>query len=42
MDEKMTNAIKRQEMEYLKGYSIYVAEKEKELKDLVMKLNDRT
>jgi hypothetical protein len=33
--------LKRQEQEYLKGYSIYVREKEKELRELVSKLNER-
>ncbi len=33
--------LKRQEQEYLKGYSIYVREKEKELRELVTKLNER-
>jgi hypothetical protein len=41
MDEKLNKVLKRQEEEYLKGYSIYVREKERELRDLVTKLNDR-
>ena len=41
MDKKLTKVIKRHEADYLKGYSIYVREKERELRELVMKLNDR-
>jgi hypothetical protein len=41
MDTKLGNVIKAQEADYLKGYSIYVNEKEKELKELVLKLNAR-
>ena len=41
MDTKLGNVIKAQEAEYLKGYSIYVNEKEKELKELVVKMNER-
>lgn len=33
--------LKDQEQQYLKGYSIYVSEKEKELRELVTKLNER-
>ena len=41
LDVKLNKVLKRQEQEYLKGYSIYVREKEKELRDLVTKLNER-
>lgn len=41
MDQKLNKVLKRQEADYLKGYSIYVREKERELRDLVMKLNER-
>jgi hypothetical protein len=41
LDVKLNRVLKRQEQEYLKGYSIYVREKEKELRDLVTKLNER-
>jgi hypothetical protein len=41
MDAKLNKVLKRQEADYLKGYSIYVREKERELRDLVQKLNDR-
>lgn len=41
MDQKLNRVLKRQEEEYLKGYSIYVREKERELRDLVTKLNER-
>lgn len=42
MDVKLNRVLKRQEQEYLKGYSIYVREKEKELRTLVEKLNERS
>jgi hypothetical protein len=41
LDVKLNRVLKRQEQQYLKGYSIYVREKEKELRDLVTKLNER-
>ena len=33
--------LKKQEHDYLKGYSIYVKQKEKELKELINKLNEK-
>lgn len=41
MDEKLNTVIKRHEKEYLKGYSIFIREKETELRGLIQKLNDR-
>ena len=41
MDQKLNKVLKRQEQEYLSGYSIYVSEKERELRELVTKLNER-
>lgn len=41
LDLKLNKVLKRQEKEYLQGYSIYLREKEKELRDLVTKLNER-
>ena len=41
LDVKLNRVLKRQEQQYLKGYSIYVREKEKELRELVTKLNER-
>lgn len=41
MDNKLNRVIKRHEQDYLKGYSIYVREKERELRELIKKLNDR-
>lgn len=35
LDEKLDNQLKKQEHDYLKGYSIYVKTKEKELKTLI-------
>ena len=39
LDEKLDAQLKKQEHDYLKGYSIYVKTKEKELKTLIQKLN---
>lgn len=36
---KLDRQLKKQEHDYLKGYSIYVKTKEKELKSLIQKLN---
>lgn len=41
MDKKLNRVLKRQEQDYLKGYSIYVREKERELRELVIKINER-
>ena len=41
LDKKLNKVLKAQEEEYLKGYSVYVRDKEKELRDLVTKINDR-
>ena len=41
MDEKLDRVLKKQEHDYLKGYSIYVKQKEKELKELINKLNEK-
>jgi hypothetical protein len=42
MDNKLNKVLKRQEQDYLKGYSIYVREKERELRELVIKINERS
>ena len=39
LDTKLDRQLKKQEHDYLKGYSIYVKTKEKELKTLIQKLN---
>ena len=39
LDTKLDKQLKKQEHDYLKGYSIYVKTKEKELKTLIQKLN---
>ncbi|MEC7228308.1 MAG: creatininase family protein, partial [Candidatus Latescibacterota bacterium] len=39
LDVKLDRQLKKQEHDYLKGYSIYVKTKEKELKTLIQKLN---
>ena len=41
LDEKLNLQLQKQEHDYLKGYSIYVKTKEKELKTLIQKLNDK-
>ena len=41
LDVKLNAVLKKHEHDYLKGYSIYVKQKEKELRDLVEKLNDQ-
>lgn len=38
LDEKLDRVLKKQEHDYLKGYSIYVKSKEKELKTLIKML----
>ena len=40
-DKKLSDVISRQETEYLQGFSIYVSQREKELKEFISKLNDR-
>ena len=39
LDKQLDQKLKKQEHDYLKGYSIYVKTKEKELKTLIQKLN---
>lgn len=41
LDQSLNKVLKRQEADYLKGYSIYVREKERELRGLVQRLNER-
>ena len=41
LDDKLDKVLKRQEHDYLKGYHIYVKQKEKELKELINKLSDK-
>ncbi len=41
MDVKLNDVLKRQEQDYIKGYSIYVREKERELRDLIVKVNEK-
>ena len=38
---KLNGVLKLQEHNYLKGYSIYVREKERELRDLIVKINEK-
>ena len=41
LDEKLNLVLAKQEYEYLKGYNIYVKRKEKELRELIEKLNQK-
>jgi uncharacterized protein (DUF3084 family) len=41
LDDRMNSVLKRHEADYLKGYSIFVREKETELRELIQKLNNR-
>jgi hypothetical protein len=41
LDGKLDNVLKRQEEDYLKGYTIYVKQKEQELQQLIVNLNER-
>lgn len=41
LDEKLNLVLAKQEYEYLKGYNIYVKRKEKELRELIEKLNEK-
>ncbi len=38
---KLNRVLAKQEYDYLKGYNIYVKRKEKELRELIMKLSER-
>ena len=39
--KKLDKVLKKQEHDYLKAYSIYVKEKEKDLRTLITKLNEK-
>ena len=41
LDTKLDKVLKKQEHDYLKAYSIYVKEKEKDLRLLITKLNEK-
>lgn len=41
LDEKLNRVLAKQEYEYLKGYNLYVKRKEKELRDLIERLNEK-
>ena len=41
LDKKLDKVLKKQEHDYLKAYSIYVKEKEKDLRQLITKLNEK-
>ena len=41
LDVKLNRVLAKQEYEYLKGYNIYVKKKEKELRQLIDKLNQK-
>lgn len=41
LDEKLNRVLAKQEYEYLKGYNLYVKRKEKELRDLILRLEEK-
>ena len=41
LDVKLDKVLRKQEHDYLKAYSIYVKEKEKDLRLLITKLNEK-
>jgi hypothetical protein len=41
LDKKLNRVLAKQEYEYLKGYNIYVKQKEKYLRELIEKLNEK-
>lgn len=41
LDQKLHRVLAKQEYEYLKGYNIYVKQKEKDLRELIEKLNEK-
>jgi hypothetical protein len=41
LDVKLDRVLKKQEHDYLKGYTMYVKQKEHELRELITKLNDK-
>lgn len=41
LDGKLNRVLAKQEYEYLKGYNIYVKKKERELRQLIDKLNQK-
>ena len=41
LDDKLNLVIAKQEYQYLKGYDIFVKRKEKELRELIEKLNEK-
>lgn len=41
IEERLKRTLKSQEIDYLKGYSVYVREKERELRNLIIKIGER-
>lgn len=41
LDEKLNRVLAKQEYEYLKGYNLYVKRKERELRELIERLNEK-
>jgi len=41
IEERLKRTLKSQENDYLKGYSVYVREKERELRNLIIKISER-
>ena len=42
LDAKLNRVLAKQEYDYLKGYNIYVKRKEKELRELILRLSERS
>jgi hypothetical protein len=42
LDNKLNTVVSRHEEQYLKGYSIFVRDKERQLRELIIKLNNRS
>ena len=41
LDVKLNRVLAKQEFDYLKGYNVYVKRKERELRDLIVKMNEK-
>ena len=41
LDQSLNNVLRKQELEYLTAYNIYVRKKEKDLRNLIFKLHEK-
>ena len=41
LDQSLNNVLRKQELEYLTAYNIYVKKKEKDLRNLIFKLHEK-